>query len=132
MARSVNKWIGLGNIWRDPEVKTTGGGTTIANFSIATTDRIKDAQGNWQDRTEWTDLVAFGRTAEIVRDYVRKGSKIYVEGRLQTRSWEKDGQKHYRTEVVIGELALLDGGGGKREAPQQQNTAEIDDSMVPF
>ena len=127
MSKSVNKCIFLGNVGKVPEIKSTGSGTTVANFSIACSDRRKDQQGNWVDSTEWVDLVAFKRTAEIVRDYVRKGSKVYVEGKLQTRSWEKDGQKHYRTEVLVNELVLIDG----RQEPQQQTT-EIDDSMVPF
>ena len=132
MARSVNRVILLGNVGKDPDVKTTGGGTIVANFSIACSDRGKDAQGNWQDVTEWVDLVAFKRTAEIIRDYVHKGSKVYVEGKLQTRQWEKDGQKHYRTEILINELVLLDG-GGKREEPQQQNNqVEVDDADLPI
>jgi single-strand DNA-binding protein len=131
MSKSVNKVLLLGNVGKEPDVKTAGSGTVVANFSIACSDRRKDAQGNWQDVTEWVDLVAFKRTAEIIRDYVRKGSKVYVEGKLQTRSWEKDGQKHYRTEVLISELVLLDG-GGKREEPRQDNTAEISDEDLPF
>ena len=130
MSRSVNKWIGLGNVGKEPDVKTAGSGTIVANFSIACSDRRKDAQGNWQDVTEWVDLVAFKRTAEIIRDYVHKGSKVYVEGKLQTRQWEKDGQKHYRTEVLVNELVLLDG-GGKREEPQN-NEVEIDENSIPF
>ena len=88
MAKSVNKVILLGNVGKDPEIRSTGGGTMVANFTLATSDRQKDAQGNWQDRTEWHNLVAFKRTAEIVRDYVKKGSKLYVEGKIQTRSWD--------------------------------------------
>lgn len=129
MSKSVNKWIGLGNVGKDPDVKTTGGGTMVANFSLACSDRRKDAQGNWQDYTEWIDLVAFKRTAEIIRDYVRKGSKLYVEGKLQTRNWEKDGVKHYRTEVLIDELVLLDGGGKREDQPQ---SAEVSDEDIPF
>lgn len=129
MSRTVNKVLLLGNVGKNPEVKTTGSGTTVANFSIATTDRRKDAQGNWQDDTQWHDLVTFGRTAEVVRDYVKKGSKLYIEGKLQTRQWEKDGVKHYRTEILVNELVLLDS-GGKRE--QQQDSAEVDDSDLPF
>jgi single-strand DNA-binding protein len=125
--KTVNKAILLGHVGKAPEVKTTGGGTIVANFSIATSDRHKDAQGNWQDDTQWHDLVAFGRTAEIVRDYVLKGSKLYVEGRIHTRTWEKDGQKHYRTEIVANELVLLD---GKRDAAPQ--SAEVGDEDIPF
>ena len=109
MAKSVNKVILLGNVGKDPEIRSTGGGTMVANFSLATSDRFQDAQGNWQDRTEWHYLVAFKRLAEIVRDYVKKGTKLYIEGKLQTRSWDdkESGQKRYKTEVVVFDLSLL-------------------------
>ena len=81
MSRSVNKVTLLGHVGKDPEVKTSSGGMTIANFSIATSDRQKNAQGEWEDKTEWTNLVAFKKTAEIIRDYVTKGSQVYVEGK---------------------------------------------------
>ena len=100
MAKSVNKVILLGNVGKDPEIRSTPSGTMVASFGLATSDRYQDPQGNWQDRTEWHNLVAFKRTAEIVRDYVKKGSKLYVEGKLQTRSWDdkETGQKRYKTE----------------------------------
>ncbi len=111
MARSVNKVTLLGNVGKDPEIRSTPGGTMVANLTLATSDRQKDAQGNWQDRTEWHNLVAFTRTAEIVRDYVKKGSKLYIEGKIQTRSWDdkESGQKRYRTEILVNELVLLSG-----------------------
>jgi single-strand DNA-binding protein len=111
MAKSVNKVILLGNVGKDPEMRSTPGGTLVANFTLATTDRQKDAQGNWQDRTEWHNLVAFTRTAEIIRDYVKKGSKLYVEGKIQTRSWDdkETGAKRYRTEIIVNDLSLLSG-----------------------
>ena len=114
MAKSVNKVILLGNVGKDPEIRSTAGGTMVANFTLATTDRQKDAQGNWQDRTEWHNLVAFQRTAEIVRDYVKKGHKLYIEGKIQTRSWDdkESGAKKYRTEILVNELSLLGGRGG--------------------
>jgi len=113
MARSVNKVILVGNVGKDPEIRATGGGTMVANFSLATTDRAKDATGNWTDKTEWHNLVAFQRTAEIVRDYVKKGSKLYIEGKIQTRSWDDktSGEKKYRTEVLVNDLVLLSGKG---------------------
>lgn len=116
MAKGVNKVILLGNVGRDPEVRVTGGGTTVAQLSLATAERRKDARGQWQDATEWHGLVAFGRTAEIIRDYVKKGSQLYVEGKLQTRSWDdrESGQKRYRTEIVVFEVALLGGRSGSR------------------
>ncbi len=111
MAKSVNKVILLGNVGKDPEIRSTGGGTMVANFTLATSDRQKDAQGNWQDHTEWHNLVAFGRTAEIIRDYVKKGSKLYIEGKIQTRSWDdkETGAKRYRTEIIVNDLSLLSG-----------------------
>ena len=114
MARSVNKVTLLGNVGKDPEIRSTAGGTMVANFTLATSDRQKDAQGNWQDRTEWHNLVAFTRTAEIVRDYVKKGSKLYIEGKITNRSWDdkESGQKRYKTEILVNELSLLGKPGG--------------------
>src|ERR1017187_948739 len=114
MAKSVNKVILIGGLGKDPEVKYTPSGMAIARFSLATNDRIKDKDGNWQDSTEWHNVVAFQRTAEIVAEYLKKGNKVYIEGRLHTDSWEdKDsGQKKYKTEVIVNDLVLL---GGPRE-----------------
>lgn len=113
MAKSVNKVILLGNVGKDPEIRATPGGTMVANFSLATTDRVKDQGGNWSDRTEWHNLVAFQRTAEIIRDYVKKGSKLFVEGKIQTRSWDDKttGEKKYRTEIIVNDISLLSGRG---------------------
>jgi len=160
MAKSVNKVILLGNVGKDPEIRSTPSGTMVANFSLATTDRVKDATGNWTDRTEWHNLVAFQRTAEIIRDYVKKGSKLYVEGKIQTRSWDDktSGEKKYRTEIIINDLSLLsgrgegEGGGGsytrsgssssgsstsfdqRSSAPSEDygQSAEITDDDIPF
>jgi single-strand DNA-binding protein len=114
MAKGVNKVFLLGNVGKDPEIRATQGGMTIASFTLATADRQKDAQGNWADKTEWHNLVAFARTAEIVRDYVKKGTQVFVEGKIQTRSWDdkESGQKRYKTEILVNELSLLGGGGG--------------------
>jgi single-strand DNA-binding protein len=113
MAKSVNKVILLGNVGKEPEIKSTPSGMVIATFSIATSDRVKDKDGTYQDRTEWHNLVAFQRTAEIVRDYVKKGNKLYVEGKIQTRSWDDktSGEKKYRTEIIVNDLSLLSGRG---------------------
>ena len=113
MARGVNKVILLGNVGKDPEIRTTQGGMTVASFSLATAERAKDQTGNWTDKTEWNNLVAFQRTAEIVRDYVKKGSQLYIEGKIQTRSWDdkESGQKKYRTEILVNDLQLLGGRG---------------------
>jgi single-strand DNA-binding protein len=154
MAKSVNKVILLGNVGKDPEIRSTPGGTMVANFTLATSDRQKDPQGNWQDRTEWHNLVAFGRTAEIIRDYVKKGSKLFIEGKIQTRSWDdkETGAKRYRTEIIVNDLSLLSGreegaGGYSRSAaapaagydqrpsaPAEDyaQSAEISDDDIPF
>ena len=113
MAKGVNKVFLLGNVGKDPEIRSTAGGMTVASFSLATADRQKDAQGNWADKTEWHNIVCFQRTAEIIRDYVKKGNKLYVEGRLQTSSWDDKatGQKKYKTEIIVSDLSLLSGRG---------------------
>ena len=112
MAKGVNKVFLLGNVGKDPEIRSTAGGMIVASFSLATADRQKDQQGNWQDKTEWHNLVAFSRTAEIVRDYVKKGTQLFIEGKIQTRSWDDktSGEKKYRTEILCNELTLLGGG----------------------
>jgi single-strand DNA-binding protein len=114
MARGVNKVILLGNLGKDPEVKSTPSGMTIATFSLATSSSVKDKDGNWQDRTEWHNIKAFGRTAEIAGEYLKKGRTVYVEGRLHTDSWDdkETGQKKYKTEIIVNELVLV---GGQRE-----------------
>jgi single-strand DNA-binding protein len=112
----VNKVILIGNLGRDPEIRYTQGGTAIANFTLATTDRFKNKDGEWEDRTEWHRVVFFGRTAEVCGEYLHKGKQIYVEGRLQTRKWEdKGGQERYTTEIVGDKMQMLgrvDEGGG--------------------
>ena len=150
MAKGVNKVFLLGRLGKDPEMRSTAGGMTIASFTLATSDRAKDAQGNWADKTEWHNLVAFQRTAEIVRDYCKKGSQVFVEGKIQTRSWEdkESGQKKYRTEILVNDLSLLDskgsgegGGGGyskssstSSSAPAAHDYADqgITDDDIPF
>jgi single-strand DNA-binding protein len=142
MAKGVNKVFLLGNCGKEPEIRTAQSGMVIANFTLATADRQKDAQGNWQDKTEWHNLVAFQRTAEIVRDYVKKGTQLHIEGKIQTRSWEdkESGQKHYKTEILINELSLLGtpGGGSKSSAtPTTPDAADyadegISDDSIPF
>lgn len=123
MAKGVNKVFLLGNVGKDPEIRSTAGGMTVASFTLATADRQKDQQGNWTDKTEWHNLVAFSRTAEIVRDYVKKGTQLFIEGKIQTRSWDdkESGQKRYKTEILVNELSLLGkpgegGGGGSRSS----------------
>jgi single-strand DNA-binding protein len=116
MAKSVNKVILLGNLGKDPEVKYTPSGMAIARFSLATSSSVKDKDGNWQDKTEWHNIVAFQRTAEIAAEYLKKGNKVYIEGRLHSDSWDdkETGQKKYKTEIIVNDLVLI--GGGQREA----------------
>jgi single-strand DNA-binding protein len=114
--KSVNKVILIGNLGKDPEVKYTPSGTPVAKLTLATNERYKDKDGNWQDRTEWHNVVLWQRLAEIAGEYLKKGGKVYIEGRLQTRSWDdkQTNQKKYMTEVVASDLVLLGGRGEGR------------------
>ena len=111
--KSVNKVILIGNLGKDPEIKYTPQGTPVAKIAIATNERFKDKDGQWQDRTEWHNIVLWERLAEIAGEYLKKGGKVYIEGRLQTRSWDdkQTGQKKYMTEVVASDMILLGGRG---------------------
>jgi len=116
--KSVNKVILIGNLGKDPEVKYTPQGTPVAKFSLATNERYKDKDGNWQDRTEWHNIVLWQRLAEIAGEYLKKGSKVYIEGRIRTDSWDdkQSGQKKYMTNIIGHDLVLLGGrgeGGGE-------------------
>ncbi len=112
MARGVNKVILIGNLGADPETRYTQGGNAVTNVRLATTDSWRDRNtGEQQERTEWHRVVFFGRLAEIAGQYLRKGSKCYIEGRLQTRSWEQDGVTRYTTEIVANDMQMLDGRG---------------------
>lgn len=114
----LNKAMIIGRLTRDPEVRTTPTGTTVANFSVATNFKWKDASGNQQDQTEYHDIVAWRKLAEIIGQYVKKGSKIYIEGRLQTRSWDdQQGNKKYRTEIIADNMIMLDTKGGAMGGP---------------
>ena len=125
MAKSVNKVILIGNLGKDPEVKYTPQGTAVAKITLATNESFKDKAGQWQERTEWHNVVLWQRMAEIAGEYLKKGSKVYIEGRLQTRSWDdkQTNQKKYMTEIVAGTMLLLGGrgegggGGGAHSAP---------------
>jgi single-strand DNA-binding protein len=131
--KTVNRVTLLGNVGKDPEVRAAPSGSIIANFSIATTDRYKDkASGEWKESTDWTNVASFGKLAEIVRDYVHKGSPLYVEGKLRTRSYEKDGQKQYRTEVIADNIVLLGSGKPSEHAAEAVVEQEMDTSDIPF
>ena len=146
MPKSVNKVILVGNVGKDPEARYSQCGTPVANFSLATNERFKDRSGEWQDRTEWHNIVAWQRLAEIVGEYVAKGSKVYVEGKLQTTSWEdrQSGERKYRTEIVARDLLLLGprGNGGadhqgpthneNQDQPSHAGSGEIVDQDIPF
>ena len=118
MAKGVNKVFLLGRLGKDPEIRATQGGMQIATFTLATSDRQKDQTGQWVDKTEWHNLVAFGKTAEIVRDYCKKGKELFIEGKIQTRSWDdkESGQKKYRTEILVNDLSFT--GGGERSGSE--------------
>jgi len=153
MARGVNKAILMGNLGKDPEVKYTQGGMAVARFSLATTERAKDKDGNWNDKTEWHNIVAFGRTAEVAGEYLKKGRTVYIEGSIRTSSWDdkESGQKKYRTEIIVNDLIMVggqregEGSGGRGasrdnfdqrtsqhdEAPAH-NGGEITDEDIPF
>ncbi len=117
MAKGVNKVFLLGNVGKDPEIRSTANGMQVASFSLATAERAKGSDGQWTDKTEWHNIVCFQRTAEVVRDYVKKGSQILVEGKIQTRSWDDkaSGEKKYKTEILCNELTLLGGKSGGSE-----------------
>jgi len=117
----VNKWIGIGNLTRDPEVKYLANGTAVCNFSIACNERYKDKDGVKQESVEYVNIVAWKRLAEICGEYLKKGSQVFASGKLQTRSWEKDGVKRYSTEVVMQEMQML---GSRGESNQQDSGQE--------
>ena len=135
----LNKVMLIGNLGRDPEIRYSQQGTAMVNFSIATSEQWKDKNtGEKQEKTEWHRIVAFGKPAEILEKYLSKGSKVYIEGRIQTRNYEKDGQTHYTTEIVVREFQFLGGrqenqGGGSNyqsnsggEYKQQTNSGNND------
>lgn len=130
MARGVNKVILIGNLGQDPELRYTGSGTAVCNMRLATNESYTDRDGNQVDKTEWHNIVVWARLAEVCDQYLSKGSQVYFEGKLQTRSWEdRDGNTRYTTEVKASEMQFLDragsqnqGGGGPRERQPQGHT----------
>jgi single-strand DNA-binding protein len=148
MARGVNKVILLGNVGKDPESRFLPSGGAVTSLSLATSESWKDKQsGNLQERVEWHRIVFFNKLAEIVNEYVKSGSKIYVEGQLRTRSWEQDGVTKYATEIVASEMQLLDSRNGgpaaaqtndaparpaQQSAPQQTRHDEWEDDDLAF
>ena len=114
MARGINKVILVGNLGNDPDVKYTQGGMAIATLSVATTSSRKDRDGNFQEKTEWHRVKLFGKTAEVAGEYLKKGRQVYIEGRLEYVSYEKDGVKHYTTDIIGDDMQMLGGGEGQR------------------
>lgn len=140
---SVNKWIGIGNLGADPETRYLPSGDAVTNIRIACTDRYKDkASGEWKESTEWVRIAFFGKLAEIAGQYLKKGSQVYIEGKLKTRQWEKDGQKQYSTEIVAEQMQMLggkpegaaksDGGKGYRQAREGGGGYDDMDERIPF
>ncbi len=132
MAMNLNKAMIIGNVTRDPEVRATSGGQSVASFSVATNRRWTDQSGEQKEQVEYHNVVAWRKLADIVGQYLKKGSKVYVEGRIQTRSWDdQSGTKRYRTEIVAESLIMLDrpGGntGGGASSASQSSSAPADD-----
>ena len=125
---SVNKVILIGNLGKDPELRTTPQGTSLARFSIATTTVWKDSSGAKKEKTEWHDVVAWERLAQICGEYLHKGKQVYVEGSLQTRSWEdQNGQKRYKTEIKASNVVML----GRREEGMRGGAREVAEAPEP-
>ncbi|SEH06502.1 single-stranded DNA-binding protein [Candidatus Venteria ishoeyi] len=119
----LNKWLGIGRLGKDPELKTMPNGNTVVNFTMATSQKWKDKQsGEWQEKTQWHNLSAFGKLAEIIGQYLKKGSQVYIEGELQYRKYtDKNGNERWATDIIVKEMQML---GGKNDAagnaPQAQ------------
>jgi single-strand DNA-binding protein len=151
MARGINKVILVGNLGADPEVRYSANGTAVTKLRIATSEQWKDKQsGEMQERTEWHRITAFGRLAEIMGEYLKKGSQVYIEGKLQTSTYEKEGQTHYSTDIIANEMQMLGGrgqgggggdnrsqGGGQnkpqnRPESRPENRGDDFDDDIPF
>lgn len=141
----INKVILVGRLGKDPEIRSTPGGQTVAKFTMATDERFTDKSGEKQERTEWHNIVAWARLAEICGQYLRKGSLVYIEGSIRTDSWEdkESGQKRYRTEIIAREMKMLDrkrdsdegggyGGGSRRPAAATAGGGMEEEDEVPF
>lgn len=150
MSGSLNKVLLIGNLGKDPEVRQTGTGTTVVTLTLATNERYKDGSGQWTDKSEWHRVVAFGPRAETMGKYLKKGSPVFIEGQLQTRSWDdKDGTKKYMTEIVMRDFQFLDkatdrssdrSSGGYPDVDQSagapdyamSGSSSVDDEDIPF
>jgi len=142
MARSLNKVMLIGNLGKDPELRYTTAGVAVATFTIATNESWKDQDGNLQEKTEWHNVVAWRKLAEICGEWLKKGKKVYIEGRLQTRNYDdkNTGTKRYITEVVVDNMIMLDGKGGAGEGTSQaaprasmpEETGVVKEDDLPF
>ncbi len=125
--RGVNKVILIGNLGKDPELRYLPSGQAVVKFPLATGARWKDKDGQLQERTDWHNIVAFGRQGEVCNEYLKKGSPVYIEGRIQTRSWEdKDGNKKYMTEIVAQSINLL----GRKGEPEEEVPEKVEEPLV--
>lgn len=131
MARSVNQVILMGNLTRDPELRQTPSGQNVVSFSLALNRAYKDQGGNWQEATDYIDIVAWGPLAERVAQYMNKGRRCLVQGRLQSRSWEQDGQKRSKVEVLANDVTFLDGRGGDGEGGEAMAATAPRDANAP-
>jgi single-strand DNA-binding protein len=133
MSKGINKAIIVGNLGNDPEVRYSQSGAAITNISVATSETWKDKQtGEKQERTEWHRIVFFNKLAEIAGEYLKKGSKVYVEGSIRTRKWQdKDGQDRYTTEIVCNEMQMLDSRGDNPQQPPKQSAPSQDSAPAP-
>ena len=132
---SVNKVIVLGNLGKDPDLRHLPNGDAVCNFSLATTESLKDKEGNKQDKTEWHNIVIFRKLAEIAGEYLKKGRPVYIEGRLQTRKWQdKEGKDRYTTEIVADQMQMLGSREEAKEVAKTPASANFDDmeSDIPF
>ncbi len=132
MAKSLNKVMLIGNLGRDPELRYTTSGVAVTTFTIATNESWKDQDGNLQERTEWHNIVAWRKLAEICGEWLKKGKKVYIEGRLQTRSYDdKNGVKKYVTEIVADDMIMLDGAGGAGRPGSTGGAPGTEGSVTP-
>ena len=132
--KSLNCVMLIGNVGKDPEISYLASGTAVAKFSIATSESWRDADGNKQERTDWHNIVAWKKLAEIIGQYVHKGSKVFVGGKIQTRSWDdkNDGKKRYATEIIIDNLIMLDGQSSQTEPETPASGAAAEKDGMPF
>jgi single-strand DNA-binding protein len=146
MAKDLNKVLIIGRLGKDPEMRYTPGGSPVATFSVAAGRQWKDGNGDAHEETEWFNVVTWNKLAEICNEHLRKSSRVYIEGRLQTRQWQdQDGQSHYRTEVIASDMIMLDNRSAREQGPfdeqdnqrhiprsPQRGSLDIGDEDIPF